>query len=133
MPTRGRGALSTMVCRWDVVERSTSSSLSSSLSSCRPIRGSGGDDRPNCVYSHTSINVKPRQSCRHAFPLVHNSVTLTFDLKGQCMLRPYRCPLVALQYVTVCTSGFVDDVLFSFNGPYGGVTLAQQRHMLCTG
>jgi len=25
-----------------------------------------------------------------------------------------------------CTSGFVDDVMFSYNGPYGGVALTQQ-------
>jgi len=25
------------------------------------------------------------------------------------------------RYNTLCTSGFVDDVMFSYNGPYGGV------------
>jgi len=29
---------------------------------------------------------------------------------------------------TLCTSGFVDDVMFSHNGPNGGVTLRQQPH-----
>jgi len=28
--------------------------------------------------------------------------------------------------ITLCTSGFVDDVTFSHSGPYGGVTLARQ-------
>jgi len=27
----------------------------------------------------------------------------------------------------LCTSGFVDDVMFSYNGTYGGVTLAAQQ------
>jgi len=31
------------------------------------------------------------------------------------------------------TSGLVDDVMFSYNGPYDGVTLQQQsRHNECT-
>jgi len=29
---------------------------------------------------------------------------------------------------TLCTSGFADDVMFSYSGPYGGVTLLQQPH-----
>jgi len=27
----------------------------------------------------------------------------------------------------LCTSGFVDDIMFSYNGPYGGMMLLQQH------
>jgi len=44
-----------------------------------------------------------------------------------CCLWPWLgLPLAALRY-TVCTSGFVDDVMFARNGPHGGMPISLQR------
>jgi len=35
--------------------------------------------------------------------------------------------LLCLRCDTLCTSGFVDDVMSSYNGPYGSIMLPQQQ------
>jgi len=38
--------------------------------------------------------------------------------------------LVSRRCNVLCISGFVDDITFSYSGPYGGVTLPQQLRAL---
>jgi len=75
----------------------------------------------NCVCLSVCLSVRTRV-CISGLTRSHFiefSVRVVYG-RGSILLR-WRCN-------TLCTSGFADDVVFSYNGPYGGVTLLQQPH-----
>ena len=71
-----------------------------------------------CVGSRAEYCDEGLRDCRRSYLRNHSSDRHKF---GRGSIRLLQC------YDTLCTSGFMDDVIFAHNAQYGGVWIPLQR------